>query len=217
VIRRVDGRGFKQFVHEELCRPLGINDLHFGLPVELESRVAHLEDSPPPASVEVPQNSLLPLVFPPNLPPTAALLDQPAVHRATIPSSAGIMNARSLARMYAALANGGELDGVRILSSDRIALATAMQTDAVDGVISLPVRKALGYFLGDAQSPMGDDVRVFGHAGSGGSIGFADPRHRFAFALTKTRLVTSAPGEDAASRVASAVRSAVGIEPRRIG
>ena len=52
---------------------------------------------------------------------------------------------------------------------------------------------------------------AFGHGGAGGSIGFADPEHRFAFALSKTRHVAAAPGADAAYLVATETRRALGI------
>ena len=120
------------------------------------------------------------------------------------------MNARSLARLYAMLACGGEWEGQRLLSEERLRQATALQTSEPDAVIGLPMNKALGYMLGGEWSPMGP-AAAFGHPGSGGSIGFADPRHRFAFALTKTRLVSAMPGQDAAYLVAEATRSALGL------
>ncbi len=215
VIRRVDGpgRSFDACVRAELLQPLGIRDMYFGLPEQLESRTARLEDAPILEWPALPPDSLLPQVFPPNLPPTAALWDQPEMHRACVPSSGGIMNARSLARLYAALACGGELDGVRVMSRERVALATQLQTDEVDAVLGVPVRRALGFFLGDELSPMGSQPGVFGHPGSGGSIGFADPRQRFAFALMKTRLVSlPEPGVDAATLIAEATRAALGLK-----
>jgi CubicO group peptidase (beta-lactamase class C family) len=47
----------------------------------------------------------------------------------------------------------------------------------------------------------------FGHSGSGGSTAFADPAHRFSFALVKNRMTV--PGLDA--RLASEIRTALGI------
>jgi CubicO group peptidase (beta-lactamase class C family) len=58
---------------------------------------------------------------------------------------------------------------------------------------------------------MGDRASAFGNPGYGGAIGFADPAHRFAFALTKNRMVASPPGESTANRVATATRRALGI------
>ena len=105
----------------------------------------------------------------------------------------------------------GELDGARLLSTECISRATALQTDEVDAVVGMPIPKGLGYMLGGELSPMGNRLTAFGHPGSGGSIGFADPEYPFAFALTKTRQVTSPPGTDAAYLVAEAARTALGI------
>jgi CubicO group peptidase (beta-lactamase class C family) len=212
LVRRVDGRPFGQFVDEELCRPLGIEDMYFGVPASVEPRLARLEDTPPPAPPrDWSPPPLMAVVFPSNLPPIAALLDRPEVHRASIPSSGGVMNARSLARIYAMLASNGELEGQRFVSEERLREATALQTSEPDAVVGMPMNKALGYMLGGEWSPMGPSPAAFGHPGSGGSIGFADPRHRFAFALTKTRLVTAMPGQDAAYLVAEATRVALGL------
>jgi CubicO group peptidase (beta-lactamase class C family) len=212
VVRRVDGRAFGPFVYEELCRPLGIEDIYFGVPASVEPRLARLEDTPPPAAPPGwSPPPLMEVVFPPSLPPTAAMLDQPEVHRASIPSSGGVLNARSLARLYAMLAANGEWEGRRLLSEERLHQATVLQTSETDAVVGLPMNKALGYMLGGEWSPMGPSPAAFGHPGSGGSTGFADPRHRFAFALTKTRLVSTVPGQDAAYLIAEATRAALGM------
>ena len=47
VVRRVDGRPFAQFLQEEICAPLGMLELYFGIPDEVENRVAWLEAAPP--------------------------------------------------------------------------------------------------------------------------------------------------------------------------
>lgn len=121
------------------------------------------------------------------------------------------MTARAVARHYAALAYD-ELDGVRLLMPERIRLASTLQTESVDVVLGAPIRKALGYWLTGPLALMDDCSTAFGHPGAGGSVGFADPTHRFAFALTKNRLVSSTPGGDAAYLVAKEVRAALGIE-----
>ena len=53
------------------------------------------------------------------------------------------MSARGLARHYAMLANGGELDGVRVLSPERIAVATEIQSFEWDEVYRVRIRRAL--------------------------------------------------------------------------
>ena len=208
VVRRVDGRPVDRFVREEVCLPLGMDDLYFGLPDAAAPRAAVLEqlEVPPPA----PPDSLAALAIPPAIPATAAVFNRPDVRRACLPSSTGVASARALARHYAALVGAG-VGGVRLLPPERVRLATALQTEEVDAVIGGPVPKALGYFLGAPGSAMGARRAAFGHGGTGGSVGFADPEYGLAFALTKTRLVATSPDEGAAVRVAREVRSALGI------
>ena len=90
-----------------------------------------------------------------------------------------------------------ELAGVRILSADRVAAATALQTDARDEVMEVRNSKALGYMLGGVEEK-GGDVRIgstgsaFGHPGLGGSIGFADPGRAMAVGFTKNLMTNHA-------------------------
>ena len=206
--RRVDGRPFATIVQQAICAPLKIDALFFGIPDAVEPRVAVLEEAPPVGSPSAPVTELSARVVPPWRHPGYTWANRPEVRRACLPSSGAIMNARSLARHYAALAGG---QGMPLLSSERIRVASELAIEAVDRVLGVPVRRALGYHLGEPLSAMGERVSVFGHAGAGGTIGFADPTYRFAFALTKNRMVNAPPGEDAAYLVAREVRAALNI------
>ncbi|MBN1836315.1 MAG: beta-lactamase family protein [Spirochaetales bacterium] len=210
VLHRVDGRSVSRFVSEEICRPLGLRNLFLGIPEEVEERVAFLEDAPPPADAPEPR----PLSFkavPANLPASAALFNRPEVRRASIPAAGGIMNARDLARHYACLATG--VDGVRLVSAQRVALVAKEQTCDLDQVIGLNIRKGLGYFLhGENGESISESPDSFGHPGAGGSVGFADPAHALAVGLTKTRLTAPADrntGSDV--KVTARIREALGI------
>lgn len=209
VARRVDGRPFARIVQEEICRPLGIASLYFGIPDEVEPRVAVLEDGRLPAGA--PPDSLLLRAMPPYVWPLAEFGNRPDILRACIPACGGITTARLIARLYAALA--GDLRGVELLPPERLSAATAPQVESFDVVRATAQRIALGFGLGGMPfSPMGSGATAFGHPGAGGSIGFADPEHHLAFALAKTRLLMeTAPGEGAAYLVAQEVRSALGI------
>jgi CubicO group peptidase (beta-lactamase class C family) len=209
VARRVDGRPIARIVEEDICRPLGIDDLFLGIPDRVEDRVARLENGPPPPT-QAPPDALMNRAIPGEIANFPRVFNRSHIRRASIPGAGGIMSARALARHYAALA--GEVDGVRLLDAERVRIASTPQTGEVDLVLGEPQRKGLGYFLGGPLSPMGNRVEVFGHTGAGGAIGFADPDHRFAFALTKNRLIWDAtPGETTANRVAREVRAALGI------
>jgi CubicO group peptidase (beta-lactamase class C family) len=120
------------------------------------------------------------------------------------------MTARALARHYAALVGSG-VDGVRLLPVDRVREATTLQPDGLDVVLEEPVSLGLGYFLGQSDTAMSERTSAFGHPAFGGSIGFADPDYKFAFALLKNRLDFRDPAESTNILIARTVRSALGI------
>jgi CubicO group peptidase (beta-lactamase class C family) len=210
VARRVDGRPIAQIVQEEICQPLGMHSLFFGIPDDVEPRVAVLEND---ASIDEaplpPPDSLFERAMP-GLRFANATFNRPEIRRASIPAAGGIMNARALARHYASLV-GDVVGGVRLLSPERVRIATELQTEADDVVLGMPVRKALGYWLGGPLSAYSERMTAFGHGGYGGAVGFADPEYGLAVGLTKNRLAARAPGEGAAEQVAQTVRRALGI------
>ncbi len=203
-IRRADGRPVDEVVRDEITRPLGIeDDLALGIPDALHSRMAHHTDDDHGA--EAPQADL---ATPLAAMPAAAQANHPARRRARVPSSC-VGTARGLARMYAALAAGGSFGDARMLPPDRIALATrpAMaDTDAGGN----PVQRTLGFMLGSPGLPL-RDPHVFGHDGVGESVGFADPKRRFAFALAKTHLTNDWSRASTTHRIADEVRAALGL------
>jgi CubicO group peptidase (beta-lactamase class C family) len=202
VLRRVDGRAVRQFVHDEIGRPLGAPDLHIGVTEADEGRVATLYE---PAG----QATSLP----------AAVWNSSSMRRAIVPAAGGLFSARSLARLYAALAAGGALDGARLLSPERVALARERQTPPAEAAACGMVF-GLGYRLGatiyPAENPMrGLSMResVFGHTGAGGSIGFADPERRFAVAVAKNMLRQPVEGRTFPTvALLDEVRRALGVE-----
>ena len=103
------------------------------------------------------------------------------VMRACLPAANGLFTARSLARMYAALAAGGSLDGVRLMSPRTVRRATAVQTTERDRVLKLRMSWRMGYHR--VATTRGVPRAAFGHFGYGGSGGWACPEHRLAVAL----------------------------------
>ena len=80
---------------------------------------------------------------------------------AEIPAANGHGNARSIARLYGALARGGELDGVRVLSPQAIARATEVQATGPDAVMGLPLHMALGWVVSSPEAPLGLNTRLW--------------------------------------------------------
>jgi CubicO group peptidase (beta-lactamase class C family) len=193
IVRRADGRPFGKVIQEDICAPLGIDSLFMGTPDAEHGRVATLYANEGDGRLRY------------NTAP---------YRRACIPAGGLVTNARSLARMYAALANGGELGGARILTPERIDIATVLQTDEVDGRFKIATRKALGYWLAGPglTAAEGAGPNAFGHAGSGGSAGFADRERNFAFAITKNGLTSTQESQPTAVIVEQAVEEALGLK-----
>lgn len=219
IVHRAGGTPIERFVQDELCAPLGITGFYLGLPPSVDpsvddARVATLEHGPAAANAPEPTD-LGPRAMPESI-TNAATLNRADVRRACIPGAGGLMSARAIARHYAMLAERGTLDGVRILSPERIDTMRALQTDAYDLVAGRRIRKGMGYQLGGetadgAESEMGRSGREFGHTGLGGSIGFADPEQRLAFGLTKTLLVDEPDkAKLTRTRVAAVIRDKLG-------
>jgi CubicO group peptidase (beta-lactamase class C family) len=122
--------------------------------------------------------------------------NRPEVQQACIPSSGLITNARSLARHYATLP--------RLLSPRRIELATELQTDAMDEIYHVRVKRSLGYRLGDDTGP-GAGPRAFGHVGAA-MFGYYDPERRFALAFMKNYIDSTSGWEVARAVYASIER-----------
>lgn len=221
IVRRTDPkqRQFGRFVQEEICQPLGIDSLWLGIPDEVEPRVAKLTNAPtslPGASAPLHAGAI-----PPQVGTTEEVFGRSDVRRACIPAAGGIMNARSEARFFAMLANLGTLDGVRLLSEERVRwFSIPRQPCDYDPVRGVPHRGSIGGFhlpikgnMGSPfMAPAGQNSRTFGHSGAGGSVGWADPSTRLAVAITHNRMFLAAiPDQNPLTPIGEAVREALGL------
>jgi CubicO group peptidase (beta-lactamase class C family) len=109
---------------------------------------------------------------------------------AEIPAANGHTNARALARVYGALACGGVLDGVEVMSPAAIELGHTKQSDGPDAILPLHTTVALGFMLSTPYEKMGPNPHNFGHGGMGGSMGFADPTARLGFGYVMNEMHT---------------------------
>ncbi len=201
VIRRADGRPVGQIVADDVLAPIGLSDLYFGVPYAQLRRVATLENDS--ALIDGPLAYYGTRFYGPRF-------NDEALRTACMPAGGVIGTARALAGMYAGLIGDG-LGGRRIFPAERVRVATELQTDALDRELGYATRKGLGYKLGEPLSPIGETPTAFGHTGHGGSVGFADPEHHLAFALTKNRLMIHAErGIGTAHDVAYALRACLG-------
>lgn len=216
LVRRIDGRSVGTFLREEIAAPLGIDGLYIGAPPEAEPRcatlVSRIEMTPEMQAAQSAflEGSYFARAMPSWMGDTIAFMNTPEAHRAEIPAAGGIMTARDLARMYACLAGGGQLDGVRIMSEGRIRAMTEQQPLRRDLVISVEIPWGLGYMLGGGIiTTQGPRATAFGHAGFGGSIGFADPEIEMAFGFVPNALTLDLLGGSRADTLAQAARDAI--------
>ena len=217
IARRVTGKTLGTYFREEIAAPLGL-DFWIGLPAEQHNRVADLLPAPPPDDPDLAQ-AMTVLMGPDALTGQALLvgprggLDHSAetansstFRAAEIPAGSGMTDARSLARMYAALAVGGELDGVRIVSPESIAAHTAGQFRGDDVVLVSQKRYALGYMRPCPPTEVfGPNDEAFGHPGMGGSLGFADPVARVGYGYVMNQLMPGLQVDPRARALADAL------------
>lgn len=185
IVRRAAGKPLSQVLQEEVAEPLGAADeLFFSVPASEQPRMARLEDVEGGEEMfgELPEDSPI-LRLGPNL--TAEHANSAKVRGADIPAG-GTVTARAVARMYAALL--GEVDGVRLISPERLREVSTVAASGIDQVFGFPTSWGLGYAIERSLSRGSEAQSAFGVGGIGGSHAFADTEIGIAFALTKNRL-----------------------------
>ena len=139
------------------------------------------------------------------------VFNKPEVRAAELPAANGVTNARSLARMYAAVI--GAVDGAGpLLTPEQVTAATTTQTSGSDQVLMMETTFGLGFMTSSEFSPYGGP-RSFGHAGAGGSVGFADPENGLGFGYVMNRMMTNLSGDPRTRGLVAAVYDAIGVSP----
>ena len=183
IIERRTGRAFQDFVREEIAQPLGLENMHLGLPTAENGRVATLEHCgdaltsadyarmgiPEPPVTEVTEDVIL-------------SFNEPQIRAVPTPGGGGIMTAAELALFYQALLHGGSVGGRRVWKAETLAMARQVRSgDLRDPLSGKRVNRGLGIVVagdedrnlrgfGHENSPL-----AFGHGGAGGQIAWADP------------------------------------------
>lgn len=198
-------RDFNRFIQEEVCRPLGITDLWMGIPNSAEPRVAKMYGTAGVRDPNVPSDALFLKSIPEIVTTSPEVWELPFIRRACIPGAGAICNANSMGRFWALLANGGELDGVRLLSPERIRACSVPRpnTDQIDPILnSRPNISSLGFWLRGSGSSVGSSPHLLAQTGAGNNIGWADPDSRLAVSITHNKFggIYSKPLRDAVTQ-----------------
>jgi len=206
LVRRISRKSIGAFVREEIAAPLDA-DVFIGLPRSQEPRVAEMigpkSVAPVPPLSEI---AALCLVNPqqnPEAPNTRAW------RAAAIPAANGQASAMGLARIYAALAGDGSLEGKSILSSKTIARMTTPTTNNGDRDMMLGFVDAWGMGMAlNRPGIYGPNARAFGHSGWGGSFGCADPDAQLSIGYVCNQMGPDLVGDPRAAGLCNAVLAA---------
>jgi CubicO group peptidase (beta-lactamase class C family) len=205
LVRRATGRSVGTFFHDEVAAPLGA-DFHIGLPASEDHRVADLV--PPDLSAALGTGAIQPDTL-----AARTLLSCPldateprtrAWRGAEIPAAGGTGNARSVARVHSALACGGEVDGVRLMSADGVERILEEQISGTDGVLGVPMRFGMGFGLMSDLIPLSPNKRAFFWGGWGGSLAVIDLDAEVSVAYVMNRMGDGLAGDVRGALVALA-------------
>jgi len=184
IFRRIDGRTMSQALREDIAEPLGL-DLWIGVPDSEQRRCADVRrPSALPNLGELNEYKRVAFMTPWASPGGRNLADW---RRAEIPSVTGHATASALARLMAVMANGGCLDGVRLLKAETIEAATAGRWWGEDRVLPYDLVWGAGFLRNEGLGIYGPGAETFGHSGWGGSCAFADPERGVSGAYVMNR------------------------------
>jgi CubicO group peptidase (beta-lactamase class C family) len=210
LIRRITKKTVGTFFREEVAEPLKA-DFYIGVPEEQFGRIANLIPPPPidlssfgeidPKSVAM--RSL-------TNPMIDVLETRTKEWRmAEIPAANGHGNARSVSRITAALAYGGQLDGVHLLSEIEIRKSIEEQSYGTDLVLNTPIRFGLGWGLQSKELPLGPNENLFYWGGYGGSVVIVDLDEKMSIAYVMNKMVATLTGDPRSENLITALYQAL--------
>ncbi len=207
IIRRVDGRGPRQFFAEEFAGPLGW-DIHIGLadPSDFERIAAEQWTEVGMADLHID-----PLV-------TRMVQSTPMGVEATWekahtedPGGNGYANGRSIAQLCSLVAMGGQLGGVRYLSEAILAEAGREQVFGNDPRAG-PLSMGLGFGRHHAEHFPHLSAAGLGWGGIGGSVGLADPAFGVSLGYAPNHMILEpSPMGERQAPIITALEAVVGI------
>lgn len=224
IIEHITGKSFEQVLQEELRAPLDLDGLFIGVPDDAVDRLAKLISLNGRLGDALRRHHVIPAQLRKIINLVTSFFGADFSHfakalgpeflehvnvndrehmQAVIPAANGAFTARSLARMYAALANGGELDGHRIVSQETVNSLMQTHVKSRDKVLNLPMGWSLGYHKAFA---IGASAKhAFGHYGFGGSGAWCDPSRNLSMAMTLNTGVGTPTGDIRTAKITGQV------------
>ncbi len=196
IARRVGGVPVRELLDRELLAPLGIRDIHLGLPDGALARAVPVRGRGTAARVG------------------QGFFNRRTTRQAVVPAAGVSCTARDLALFYQALLDGG----AGVLTPDTIERARTPSSEGeVDRVVRLPIRWSQGFQLGGpgwdpgASRPMGrlSSPETYGHNGSNCCMAWVDPVRQLVFVYLTNLLTPGQQGARHQGTVSDAVISAL--------
>jgi CubicO group peptidase (beta-lactamase class C family) len=164
-------------------------DVHFGVDVDDLERCADIVlDAASPAALPEDDGGegsmILRGYFNPPGYSSFGVVNSVVWRTAEIPSTNGHGTARGLAAFYAALLEDGRILGLALRDE-----ATAPQSIGHCPVLGEEVTFGLGFQPSTPRRTFGQGVTGFGHFGTGGAVGFADPEHGIALGYVMNHVI----------------------------
>jgi CubicO group peptidase (beta-lactamase class C family) len=223
LVRRIDGRSIGRFFADEVAAPLEL-ELWIGLPEALEPRVSQLAyvsgwGTRGWSAEELAGDDLLNRAVnnPPLFPPEFIPWNRPRWHRAEVPGAGGIGSARAMAHLYACLAGGGELDGIRMLSAATLERGRQTLSRRFDPLARAHQAFGFGFELQTDSQPLGPAPDAFGHRGAGGSTHCAWPSLRAGVSYAMNLMRDDAEVDPRGQALMRAAHAALTADVRRNG
>jgi CubicO group peptidase (beta-lactamase class C family) len=202
LVRRIAGKTVGEYWRHAFAEPLAL-DIWIGLPEIENARVATIYAARA-GGTATPAEFYSDLVTPGTL-VRKAFTSPRGLHSISamntkenralqIVSFGGIGSASSLAKFYAMLANGGELEGCRYFSQATIAQMTTTRSSGTDRIFKIPTAFSAGFMKDPPETTrriFGPSPLAFGHPGAGGSHAFADPENGISFAYVMNQMEQS--------------------------
>ncbi|MDJ0836852.1 MAG: serine hydrolase domain-containing protein [Acidobacteriota bacterium] len=209
LVKRISGKPIEVFFRDEIGKPLNV-DFHIPYPKDREDDLADFLMNEGDSAFSLMQEDPLFIRAWKSFPLTDDFWNTTA-RETRIPHGFG--NARGLARLFGALANGGELEGYRLMSPQTVETLIEPRWSGPCAMMGIMLGLCRGLFLNTANFvPLGPNPRSFCASGAGGSVGMGDPDARIGFGYAMNYMCAGNHLGPRAGALIDSVYQAAGIE-----
>lgn len=177
IVERVSGQNLKDFLQENIAKPMGMTCFNYGLAPELRDKVAI--SSATGMYPGLGTNAYLQHVLGGDLDLAVNVTNDPRFMDTICPAANIYTTAEQAGRFFEMLLNGGTYNGVKIFDPKTVLRSTIESSPmSIDTMLLAPMRYSTGFMLGANPAglfgPMSS--HAFGHLGFSNIFCWADPQ-----------------------------------------